>query len=127
MMGQQTLQLTVQLMSEDCGQCGGTYAINERYRKQCQDYGKSWTCPYCKADWGFEGEGALQEVERALTQEKERHSRTLARENTERAAKEKLARKLTRVSRGVCPECNRTLSNLARHMASKHEKRKDAD
>ena len=38
--------------------------------------------------------------------------------------KDKLARKLKRVGRGVCPECNRTFQNLASHMACKHGEKK---
>ncbi len=42
-----------------------------------------------------------------------------------RAAMEKAERKtkrlMRRVSAGVCPCCNRTFSDLARHMKTKHE------
>lgn len=116
----QLLTLAVTLTTIDCGECGGSYAINERFRKQCQDHGRSWTCPYCKTGWGFSGRGALQEAQRELEEEKKRLRLALARENEERAAKEKLARKLKRVGRGTCPECNRSFQNLARHMHCKH-------
>lgn len=118
----QLLQLAVTLTTVDCGECGGSYAINERYRRQCQDYGKSWTCPYCKTGWGFSGNGELEKTRAALAAEQERTKRALARENEERAAKDKLARKLKRVGKGVCPDCNRSFQNLARHMACKHGK-----
>lgn len=45
------------------------------------------------------------------------HGRSL--NDAERAVK-KAQNKLKRVERGVCPECNRTFNNLARHMACKH-------
>jgi len=32
----------------------------------------------------------------------------------------KAQRKLKRVHRGVCPDCNRSFENLARHMHTKH-------
>lgn len=117
----QVLHLSVQLTSEDCGQCGGTFAVNTVYRQRCYDMGQgTFACPYCKTDWGWTGRGKLQEVEKALAAEKERLRLALARENVERAAKDKAERKLKRVGRGVCPDCNRTFQNLARHMNCKH-------
>lgn len=117
----QVLNLAVQLRQEDCGECGGVFAINQVYWQRCYDEGrKTFACPYCKTDWGWTGRGLLQQKEKELAAEKERLRLALARENDERAAKEKLARKLKRVKRGVCPECNRTFDNLARHMNCKH-------
>lgn len=117
----QVLHLTVELTSEDCGNCGGTFAVNTTYRKRCYDTGRgTFACPYCKTDWGWTGKGELQRVQKQLADEKERLRLALARENEERAAKDNLERKLKRVNRGVCPDCNRTFSNLARHIACKH-------
>jgi hypothetical protein len=39
----------------------------------------------------------------------------------ERLEREKAERKLNRVRRGVCPCCNRSFQNLARHMETKHK------
>ena len=117
----QVLSLPVQLTSEDCGECGGTFAINTTYRQRCYDEGKKvFHCPYCQTPWGWTGKGRLQIAERELEAERVRLRLALARENTERAEKEKLERKLKRVGRGVCPECNRSFANLARHMNCKH-------
>lgn len=38
----------------------------------------------------------------------------------QRAATTRVKNKLKRVEAGVCPHCNRTFQNLARHMESKH-------
>lgn len=116
----QALQLAVSLTSVDCGQCGGTYAINERFRKQCEDDGRSWHCPYCQTGWGFSGNGALQKAEKELAAERQRKLDALSRLNEAEAREAKVLRKLKRVQRGVCPECNRTFNDLARHMACKH-------
>ena len=113
------LAVTVTLTEISCGECGGTYAINERYRQQKYDKSGFWHCPYCDCNWGY-GEGELARAKRELEAEKQRTRLALARENEERAAKEKMARKLKRVGRGVCPECNRTFANLAQHMTCKH-------
>lgn len=108
----QALQLLVTLTEINCGECGGTYAINERYRRQRQDNSGTWNCPYCQTSWGY-AKGELQ-------QEQERHRATLARLNKAVLERDQLGRKLERVQRGVCPHCNRMFQNLARHMKCKH-------
>lgn len=113
------VQLAVTLTQINCGECGGTYAINERYRQQKYEEGKSWTCPYCRTWWGY-SKGENQRLQEEVAAERRRLQAALARENEEREAKLKLERKLKRVGRGTCPECNRTFENLARHMNCKH-------
>lgn len=67
----QVINLSVQLMSEDCGKCGGTFAINTTYRQRCYDTGHgTFACPYCKADWGWTGNGVLQKAQKELAKEK---------------------------------------------------------
>ena len=116
------IQVTIELTEINCGECGGTYAINERYRQQKYQKGESWTCPYCKTGWGYSGNSENEKLRRELAAEKQRKEAALARENELRLSKEKIERKLKRVGRGVCPDCNRTFQNLARHMACKHGK-----
>lgn len=117
----QVLSLAVSLTSEDCGNCGGVFAVNTTYRQRCYDTGKgTFACPYCKTDWGWTGRGRLQVVEGELRAERERLQRALARENEERLAREKAERKLKRVSNGVCPCCTRSFQNLAAHIKNKH-------
>lgn len=113
------LAVTVALTEINCGECGGTYAINERYRQQKQQTSGFWNCPYCKCSWGF-AKGENAELREQVEAERRRTQAALARENELRAAKEKMERKLKRVGRGVCPECNRSFENLARHMNCKH-------
>ncbi len=122
-----TITVTAQLTTIHCGECAGTYAIDERYREQRYQKGESWTCPYCKCGWGYSGQS-----ENALLKKKiEEKNAEIARANSvamaqrqaadmERAAKEKAERKLKRVGNGMCPCCNRTFKNLARHMAVTH-------
>ena len=114
------LAVSVELTQINCGDCGGTYAINERYRLQKQRTGGTWTCPYCKTGWGYSGNSDNERLKRELEAERKRKHEALCRENEERAARERLERKLKRVNRGVCPECNRMFQNLAQHMKCKH-------
>lgn len=118
-MGLAKVSISLELSEISCGECGGVYAITERYRQQKYDKSGFWHCPYCQCSWGY-GKGELQRKQEELDAEKRRLQLALTRENEERAAKEKALRKLKRVGRGVCPECNRTFENLAKHMNCKH-------
>lgn len=130
-----TITMPVELTQIDCGNCGGTYAINERYRQKQQDNCGTWTCPYCKCGWGYSGDTAQARAEKAakraqelLAQERERNSRVESnlrdsRDRAERrasAARGQITKIKNRVGHGVCPCCNRTFKQLAAHMASKH-------
>lgn len=125
----QILTFGVQLTTVSC-ECGGIYAINERYRREKQESGGTWTCPYCKISWGFvkskldKAKEQLAERDRQLVAERSRHDQTQAALRTEekrtRAYKGQAGRLRTRAANGVCPCCKRTFTNLRRHMASKH-------
>jgi hypothetical protein len=54
----------------------------------------------------------LDETAAELTTKKRLYTRT----------KNELTKVKTRIAAGVCPDCNRTFQNVARHMATKHSK-----
>ena len=120
-MGQVAIQFQVTMADINCGECGGTYAINERYRAQKATDGGGWHCPYCQTAWGYSQNNENARLKRELEAERQRKIDALSRENLANAERERLERKLKRVNRGVCPSCNRSFQNLARHMQCKHK------
>lgn len=85
--------------------------------------------------WHYKSEKEKSDEER-IRQERDRLKQQLAQKDDEiaearRAAaaaekkasteKGKVTRLMNRAKAGVCPCCNRTFTNLARHMASKHK------
>lgn len=131
----ETLVVSTALSTVNCGKCGGTYAINERYKEKKREDGGGWHCPYCECAWGYFGETATQRAEKAakrahelLAQERDRNamqekwlreSRDAA-DRRASAARGQVTKIKNRVGHGVCPCCNRTFQQLARHMAAKH-------
>ena len=119
----QVLAFTVELTEINCGECSGTYAINDRYRRQREEKGGFWNCPYCKTSWGY-SESQNARLKRELEAERKRKQDALERANIAEAAEQRLAKNVARlknrVSSGVCPCCTRSFTNLQRHMASKH-------
>ena len=118
-MAELALQTTLHIKTTHCIQCGCIIGMErEFYDCRLNDHAVF----YCQNGHGqnFMAESDWDKGQRLLREEQARHARTLTRENEERLAKERLERQLKRVGRGVCPECNRSFQNLARHMACKH-------
>jgi DNA repair exonuclease SbcCD ATPase subunit len=120
------VQLAVTLTEINCGKCGGVYALNERYRRQREENGGSWTCPYCRCGWGYT-ESIVSKLTKQLEAERVRVQNALSRANeaerdasAQRGQVTKVRNQLKRVAAGVCPCCNRTFQQLAKHMANKH-------
>jgi len=105
-----------------CGQCGIKFAVPEAWRAAKQETGDGWYCPngHCRAYT----ESDTAKYRRLLQEEKDRHVKTLSRLNVVVAAEQKITKELSRIKKrvhaGVCPCCNRTFQQLARHMKAKH-------
>ena len=122
----------VTLTQINCGECGGTYAINERYRQQKQENKGSWTCPYCKVGWGYQNtETEADRLKKQLAAEsarleaarRERDNALLEADHFRKSRdgmKGAYRKVAVRVKNGVCPCCKRTFSCLAEHMKAKH-------
>jgi len=118
------IQIQVELTQMNCGECGGVYAINERYREQQYKKGGTWHCPYCDCSWGYAGNSENEKLRRQLEAERERKERALSEANSLRASlsaqKAQTTRLRNRARNGVCPCCTRSFANLKAHMATKH-------
>ena len=125
-----TFETVTELTTIHCGCCGGTYAINERYRQQKSDTGGYWHCPYCEKSWGY-GKSQIEQLkeqvaekDRVIAAERARHDQTLAAkkeiEESLIAQRGVTTRIKNRVAKGVCPCCKRHFTNLHRHMESQH-------
>lgn len=109
----------VELFTEECCSCGVTFGLPVAFKDERVKDHRAFYCPNGHNQW-YTSETEAEKNLRLLRAEEARHRLTLARENQERLAKEKAERKLKRVDKGVCPKCNRTFANLARHMSCKH-------
>lgn len=127
----QTIELSTTLVSISCGNCGGVYAIGERYHQKAREEGTAWNCPYCRIGWGFTNRGENAELKRKLAQAQttiEHKEADMQHVRQQRDHAEYSARTLRgvvtktkkRIGRGICPCCNRTFSQLADHMQSQH-------
>lgn len=107
--------VTVKMTDIECGGCGIVFAVPEKWRAEKQRTGDGFYCPNgCNRIYK---ESDVEKANKALKAERARHATTLARLNE---AKSALTKSKKRASAGVCPCCDRTFQQLARHMKCKH-------
>lgn len=121
------------LVTETCYLCGVVFAWPESLRKEClKDHSRSFYCPNGHGQV-FAGKTEAQRLREQLdaarhraemAETASRRSRETAMMHKRQAAayKGQLTRARKRLGAGVCPvpECHRTVSQLADHMAAKH-------
>lgn len=116
---------SVTLNALECAVCGVFFAITDRFEHSRRKTGDDFYCPNGHTNVYRDSlteklkkaQAELDQKTRELTEAK---CQTL-RERTAREEKEReLKRQTRRVSNGVCPCCNRSFTNLRRHMATKH-------
>ena len=113
----------------ECCHCTALTGLPRRLYERCYDNEDgSFYCCQCgtKQGWGegFGGSSKLQKERRRREQADARARAALdqaeAAERSRRAVKGHLTRTKKRIAGGVCPCCNRSFQNLARHMAGQH-------
>ena len=101
-----------------CGGCGIEYFVPDHWMRKRKEDGNGFTCPNgCNriftdstADKLSHAQSALSAAQAQLRLERDQKA----------AAENRLARLKNRVSKGVCPYCHRTVSQMAKHMTSKY-------
>lgn len=123
------LDFNQRLVAITCYKCGITFAVPQYFKTKRQEDTETFWCPnghnqaYVKSE--------AQKLREQLAEEK-RNSEwwqnvAKSRESQIKGAniqlgkvKAKLKRTEIRVSNGVCPCCNRSFTNVRRHMKTKH-------
>jgi hypothetical protein len=115
----QTLTYTGTLVVTRCW-CGIGHAIpTDLYDMAKRRKGFSVYCPLGH-EWVIRSETEDKKVERLEGRLRATRDLLHAEERSHSATRGHLTRQKRRVSAGVCPCCNRTFANLARHMHGQH-------
>lgn len=124
------LRFEINLRAIQCcaANCGITFAVPLEWDDAKRRTHGSFTCPNGHSQ-SYLGESSLEKAER-LKREAEnrlqsqlnesRHEAEVLRRERDKAIKQKKQIE-RRIAGGVCPCCNRTFEDLARHMKSKHK------
>ena len=107
-------------ISEECFNCGVQHAFPKvlyiAARNERGTLGKQIFCPNGHP-WHYAGE-TEEEKQRRRAERAEQEQARLAEELD--AANRAIARQKKRAAAGTCPCCNRTFTNMGRHMKTKH-------
>lgn len=122
----------------DCPSCHVTYAIPQTFYEAAREHNSAanpnnyWAvcCPFGHS-WHYTGLNQEQRLKQNLKWEREHAARMAAQRDQARADahaqksaktrfKNQRDRERKRAAAGVCPCCNRTFKQLARHMENQH-------
>ena len=113
------------MKQEECIRCGMVFFMPETFSKQCQEQkpNKSFYCP-AGHPMIYSGENEIDK-ERRMRQRLEQENARLSELATEAERKRQtiereFGRHKKRAAAGTCPCCQRTFSNMSRHMKTKH-------
>lgn len=113
-----------QMEERVCGVCGIAWSAPKEFMDECRKEGKNKTfyCPngHARVFRESEADEVRRELNRARQLLAQRDDEILAERNRVKAEQKKVKKLTIRASAGVCPCCNRTVSQMARHMKAKH-------
>ena len=124
-----TVIYSTTLTTITCGACGIPFGLPQNYYEARRRDAELFSCPnghrigYGQSEADRERAKRLraeQEAEWLRTSRQAAWDQAAAAERRRAAAKGQLTKVKKRVAAGVCPCCNRTFQDLARHMAGQH-------
>lgn len=114
---------TVGFYVEHCCNCGVAFAMTQDMQQRRRKDRATFYCPngHPQHYTGPTEEQKLRdEMQRQTTMREAAEARALRAESERQAVAKAHTRMRTRVMNGVCPCCNRTFTNLMRHMQTEH-------
>lgn len=122
-MNEITLETEVTFVAIECGGCGVSFALTERFDRARREDHKIFYCPNgCRR--AYNAKSKAEKLEHDLLVERAKLDQAKADAQYQKKRAEGIQGELTktkkRVSGGACPCCNRSFVNLARHMAGQH-------
>lgn len=112
-----------------CSQCYVPFAVPKEFWDNGWNYGGEIYCP--RGHRMTFGPGRVKEMEQEAVRLRARLDQQQARaahmERSRSAVKGQLTKVRRRVGNGICPCCNRTFSDLAKHMTNQHPEYADGE
>lgn len=123
------LELMVELAYRTCPVCAIAYAVPADWLERKRQNGGNWFCPagHSLVFTQTEADRLRKQLEASIRREQSANERAESyrykRDHQARraaAAKGQVTKIKRRVSKGICPCCNKTFPNLAAHMEGEH-------
>lgn len=113
----------VEMIMEECCACGTPFMIPKWMKKALLNSKQTFYCPngHGQSYVGKTEAEKLKEQLQKLQEEKQKQEEVLQNRWLDALGeKNRLEKKMKRLTNGVCPCCNRTFSNLHNHMKKQH-------
>jgi hypothetical protein len=121
--------VTIPMVTHQCWSCGMPYCVPADFDKRNREKNRNWYCP--QGHDTIVRETEVTKLKKQLEAETarankwredaiEREEQTKAEQRQHAATKGLLTKAKKRAAAGVCPCCNRTFEQLARHMKTQH-------
>lgn len=126
-MSYESIYMNREYVVVDCGKdgCSQHFAMSRSFYNETRRTGKSWYCPSGHS-LIWKGETTEKKLEAAQARQRHLEDQLRAAEAEAESVRVRLLRDRQRFANGVCPRCNRTFQNVARHMATQHPDYEDA-
>lgn len=109
--------------AHDCAECGIVFGLDEQFAARRRKDGRLFYCPNGHGlSWkkSLDDEALKRRLASAEANVTHLRDQRDAAERSARSYKGQVTKIKRRVGKGVCPCCNRTFQDLARHMAGQH-------
>jgi hypothetical protein len=121
---------TGRLTVVDCATCHMDFGVTDKFERTRRDDHKNFFCPAGHSNY-YPGRSETERLQQrlheanqsaaSLTHQLDQTRAELSHESARRRGYQgQLTRTRRRIANGICPCCNRTFRNLARHMAGQH-------
>ena len=122
------ITFTGTLKVHDCPNCGITHAIPTDFERLMKERDGSCICPNGHS-WSFTGKSKNQIIKENEERIAQLRARVASRneeiehiKGSQKALRGVITKTKRRIANGVCPCCNRSFADLAKHMKGKHPK-----
>ena len=125
-----TVIATQKIVSEVCPRCGVVFGVTERFQEERYKDKKSFYCPNGHSQYypqeteedrlRLKLHESYEEQQRLIHEVEETEEQRRQAQRSAAAYKGHYAKQKKRVSRGVCPCCNRYFKQLHRHIRNQH-------
>lgn len=116
-----TITFNVDYVLVDCGKdgCSQSFAMSRRFYDETKRTGHTWYCPSGHPR-AWRGKSTEQKLREAEAQATHLTDQLQASAHEAERLRQALLRDRHRFSNGVCPCCNRSFENVARHIRGQH-------
>lgn len=117
-----TVQTAIEFVTIECYKCGIVFAVDRALQGNWRRDKTEWYCPNGHAQSYTESEAdrLRKQLDAAKRDAEWQKQRAESADKRLIAAKGQMTKLKKRVHAGVCPHCQRTVSQMARHIATKH-------